>query len=1799
MPPNPDPNSANPSPRPADNKAEGRADGKVDSQVDSRKGHKRPFPWFWFGTFIGTLLGGLGLGLAAWAWIFINEDLSPLLSKTLSEELERSVEIGDVESITLNSIQVGPSQIGASKTDPTRLTAETIVVNVNPIEALFTSRLNLDIVVEEANGYLQQDPKKGWLNVDIPEQDNNNRDNNFKVRLARLRLRDSFLTMVPVSQTGDLLESIPVENLSGQLNVDPIIVDGEEAQRFRFELSGNPIRGGDLSLKGEVQPLPQTKVTAADANDEFNDLDNAADGASDDLNNAQDKSENAIATNLLVTATDTPVADVLRFTLASIAIPTDTVDIKSGIVSGSVDLGFRPNKPVDYSGTLSVEKASLTTQAIPLPIENISGKTQFQGNQWTIDRLKASYGEIDAIAQGLLDFDNGYALDVKTQNVTVEEFVATTGLKLPVPVAGNFNGTAQISGPINSPLVAGSAVATELLTVDKVAFTTAGANLLYKDRTLYIDDIAATPTTGGSLRGSGQVRFTAGSPFAFDLTGRSLPAREIAQLYNVNPNFQIGLVSADVAVVSNNGNLTTNIRWNAPAAQYPASGIIDINGRTLAFRNTKVAVGGGLVTGTGTLVNDQWQANVNIDSVDLGSFSTAVNGDINGQLGLSGSTQNASLNAIAAQGNLTFANGLAAFSSPQNTFFQDFTAPLSAQVAWNGQTLNVINASSDRLTASGTLTPSFANGFALEQFDLALNAQDYALSELPFDIPEQLALAGRGTFNGRVTGSPSAPNASGNIQLANLAVNLLPFESSLAGTLNYTTSSGLDLDVSGTRDKIALNLGPFQNSPSLNAGAGTIPPIAFDVNWRDAFATGQTQGDILNVQASNFPLAFLNFPPGNLSDIGQLRGTLSTNAAINLNNQTLAGNFTVDQLGLGYINIGRIGGQVRYADSIATLAGGQLVFNENLYDVSGTLSLAGSQPSYSLNAATSSGNIQNILSALSIYRLEDFRRGLTPPAWANANLSKTELDAILATRATGRPEAAVLEQLRRLAELQALEAESVLEAESEPLPPLKELDGPFAGNIQLNGTGGDFKVDFDIAGNNWTWGDDYSAQDVVARGSLTPNVLTLEPVRLASTVAKPPRAAIATDLPAETGQPETSDTPKATGELTGESTNEPTGEPEIAAVTLAGQLVFGRDTELTSSLQANAQNLEVGLLRDIFEIPIDIEGFANATANLGGTLANPQLRGEASLETASINGTPIETADAQFIYQNARLKLESKLIATAPDNPLMLVAQIPYAFNFMDTQPQTSDIDIKINVADEGLALLNIFNDQVAWESGEGEVSLNVGGTLSNPEIQGFATLQNAVLSARILPDLLTDVNAQAKFVGDRIIVETLEGNFSEGKLTAAGTFPLLNPIATGVDISALSLPANNPGTPAAENAEVDFPENFNPLFPQPLSPERPLTFNFEDIDLNLENLYEGGVYGQIVVGGSALLRGPQIGGEVILSNGQISLPDGSGNSSVDDTVAGVSPENPIPISLNNATGIVPAFRNLRLTLGDSVRITQGNLLNFVADGTLALNGSPQDLEPEGTINLRSGRVNLYTTVFRLRGRDNTAVFTPETGISNPFLDVSLRATVPEVNTNTGPLTASPFDNGEVADTSVGFETTGSLRTIRVRADVVGPANTIFENLELSSSPSRSEDELIALIGGGFINALESTVGSLSGSNNGDGFQGLINLVGGALLNNVQDAIGNALSVSELRLFPVTSANRSNAEANEDNGIDFGAEVGFDITDSTTFSILKVLTDSTNPEFGINYRLTDELNVRGTTNFEDVNQVLLEYELRF
>ncbi|HEY9877829.1 MAG TPA: translocation/assembly module TamB domain-containing protein, partial [Leptolyngbyaceae cyanobacterium] len=665
---------------------------------------------------------------------------------------------------------------------------------------------------------------------------------------------------------------------------------------------------------------------------------------------------------------------------------------------------------------------------------------------------------------------------------------------------------------------------------------------------------------------------------------------------------------------------------------------------------------------------------------------------------------------------------------------------------------------------------------------------------------------------------------------------------------------------------------------------------------------------------------------------------------------------------------------------------------------------------------------------------------------------------------------------------------------------------------------------------------------------------------------------------------------------------------------LNGEVGLDPEDETPRTLGINAANVPLASLRKPLRLPSSIQGSLSANASVTGSPANPQLRGVIGLANTTINNNPIQSAQANFLYQDARLRLQSSLVVDSPDDPLTLSASIPYRLPFAKQQPASSDLAVDIDVRDEGIALLNLFNRAVSWESGKGAVNLTVRGNWedgSAPDITtlaGTANFEDATVRAEVLPEPLTNIDGQIRFQQDRIIVEKLTGEFSKGNLFAQGALPLLNPIQTEFDPDpeAFNTAAVGAEIARSANAGTDSTSSLASVpaepgtAPQPDAPigvaDTPLTLNAENIALNFKGIYNGQVNGQIQVGGSIFLYGPIIHGSVVLSQGRLSLPNGNfSDLSTQPVVASSSKRG------GTFTPLPPSLDDLSLFLDDDIRIIVPGIVDVAAQGGISVNGIFPALEPTGRIRLPSGRVNLVTTQFRLSGDDNYAEFRPTLGLE-PYLKATLRAAVPASSGNATTLVQGTFFPGnEVSDAPVdrlGFNQTG-VETVRIQAQVEGPVSQVADlrGVTLTSTPSRSESEIISLISGGFFTALESTLGTVGGS--GDSFQGLIALAGTALLNNIQDVLGSALNLSELRLYTTTDAR---GVQGTNNSLDFGGEIGFALSPSISVSIQKTFTTITPAQFNVRYRLSDQFTVRGTTSYENFREssgLLLEYESRF
>ncbi|MGD1942414.1 MAG: translocation/assembly module TamB domain-containing protein [Leptolyngbyaceae cyanobacterium] len=1511
------------------------------------------------------------------------------------------------------------------------------------------------------------------------------------------------------------------------------------------------------------------------------------------------------------------------------AVAAGTIDARNGydltgeifpVALADIAAAFDFEPPIPAEGTLKAEVVEITGPlAQPLIAGNILStdvvtldKVQFANMATRLSYSAAGLAfanlSLEPLAGGSLTGEGALsfgrpatlALQLTGQDLPADAIGQAYGLPDTV-VIGPVALEADINGPVNdlSGLVTWDApagtyptngtaeIAANTLVVRNAAIaggTASGTATLNAGQ--WTADVAAQGLQLGVFNrslegvvGGGDVRL-AGSTADFSLRGIRGDGDITAALLGGTFNSQVALANgtwtADITTRDFPvGQFAANVPVDRINADARLSGSVDdFSLAALQGEGTvAAAIAGGTVTSDFRLANGAWQADGQGNGLQLGQFSTALQGTGDATFQLAGNLDELTPAGVRGRANIRLSDGLATLAGTNAALAQS-RSPLDASLAWDGRQLQIESLETAGLFASGTVTPQFTgpNAPSIAAIDLGLIAENYDLATLPVTLPPVLGLEGQADFQGRLTGTPSNLNFAGDLALANLALNDLVFEPLLAGDVNFSSQNGLVVSLLGVEDEISVTFDPQPRQLDVTVRAG------------ESVAIATTEGDLLQAQLYSFPISALNLPPAD-SEYGSLRGQVEfANATVNLNDFSTTGQFDIQNLGIGFYSVDRLFGGFSYADGVARLANGQILMADRdvrgeaiatrTYDVSGRYSLNQS-PQLQATLSTEAGELRDVLEVLKIQELADFRRGFTPNEGFIPK-SPEEAEAILATTSAGDPNGTLLDQLRRLSEIMELEVQEEIQASQSTIPPLSELQGAFNGVVDISADlPEDLRVTFDLNGQAWRWGPDISADVVLAQGGYRNGLITLAPLQFSSQ-----------------------------------------GETADSSVSFAGEFSLDPADNENRLMTVEVANVPSRQLEDLANLPFTLTGDVNGTAELRGRLSAPNLSGQLQIADGTLNGAPIEQVEATFAYVNARAGLDAELLLVGADDPLTLSARLPYQLGFVEQPPTDTSYRLVANVKDEGFALLNLFTRQVAWESGEGTMILDLeGDTAQNngipSEFQGLVTLNGATISSSTLPVPMTDITGRIRLspanLGS-IVVEDLTGQFSEGQLMAEGVFPLFVPLPSQATESApetadspAAEPVETTDTPPTEDAlesedtsetadaaESEDGDGSSDQVPDSFD-ARPLTLDLENIALNLKGLYNGQVNGEMQLLGS-LLAGPVLSGEIDLTRGTITIPEG--NNAVAVT----------PSTSDRSTGesFLPPFRfdNLRLVLARNINIVQGNLLDVTARGGLRLDGTIDNLRPTGTIQLPSGRVGIFTVALRLAGDNDRAEFR---GNFDPILDVTLQTSLPDASSFSEGIgvTTSPFPQNEVSDNTlneIGLTQQGNS-LVRINARYTGTASELADlttdsrNLELTSSPARSQQEIVSLLSGNVIGALDAL------GNSDDALAGLGTFLGSALLSNVRDFLGDTVPLSEFRIFQVTE---SSGGVNDSE--DIGGEIGFDVTSNISVSVLKVLTNDTPFQFNTRYRLSDQFTLRGTTSYEDFSDrtgVLLEYETRF
>ncbi|MEO1521951.1 MAG: translocation/assembly module TamB domain-containing protein [Cyanobacteria bacterium J06633_2] len=1290
-----------------------------------------------------------------------------------------------------------------------------------------------------------------------------------------------------------------------------------------------------------------------------------------------------------------------------------------------------------------------------------------------------------------MNLETGYNLTAQVPSVTLDELKETVNLDIPFTADGAFATDVSVSGELRDPVVSGVVRNTQPLEIDQLNFETVIATFQLSAPVLDVQDIAIIPEVGGAITGSGQVNLEADGGVFFDMRLADIPGDAVVNAYDITlPNdYRVGLLNADVEVFGPYNDIQAVADWRLRDSSFPGGGTIRYTGSTVRVQNTQLTVEGGTVTADATvdLNRGQWQADVNTQQVDVSQFSPQVQGILSSDLTASGQLDNFSPEAIALSGRAQVADAEARLSPNSPSLLEP--GNWNTAFRWTGNGIQVETFTAPGVEANGFIEASLTDGPAIGNIDLNVALQQYDLrrieSLLPSAIQQQAQVQGLVSFDGQLNGTLQNPAIIGSAQLNNLAINALTFDSQMEGDVQFSLANGGTVDLQGGGDRIFAQIDD------------RYLPTAFEIRNRDeriaeadTFSiTGQTQGDILSAEVRNFRLSELQFNPLPNQAIGQVRGVVNANIQANVanrSNPSVRGSVAIAQPALGYIAADRFTGELSYQNGNAALNNGELQLGESLYRLSARANVLDSTLPYQANLTIEDGRVQDVLTALQLFTLDDIRRGFEAP--------QQEGSSALATTAIGLPSTTpLLNQLTYIAALVARQEAAIAQQENALIPPLEELEGNFEGTISATGSvQSGFLVDFDINGNDWAWGRFDQPNTFVASGSATPQAISIEPFRF-----------------------ESGDT----------------------LVNFDGQVGF---TQQSGTLEI--ANVPAELIQEFVALPVDLEGDIEARVEIDGSLDDPDLDGFITLADAQLNDTPLEEVTVDFTYDEARLIADGNIFITGQEG-MTIEGNIPYALPFMSRQPDSDQIFVELDIQNEGLAFLDLVsNGQAIWGGGEGDVDIQATGTLTQPLLQGRATFTDGTISSPLLSHPIANITGTANFDLDRIRIEQLGAQFDDGQITLTGALPIFNALAS---------------------------EQRNPL-----------TLSFEETPIGLEDLISATIDGDVRVTGAVLA--PTISGEVNISDGRafaLNLVRNRSNLTTTEATGNTSTAD----SASNSFLDRVQLDDFTVTLSDSLQIVGRPVFELAAIGDLVLNGSLSDIRPDGTIQLTNGWINIVSTQFRLsRDSANTATFAPENGL-DPTLDVQLVARVREVD-RTPIAPSSPFAGSEVADQTA-VPTFGGLQTVEVFATVDGRASELSDSLELTSDPTRSESQIVALLGGQTIDAFQS--GNVTG--------GVAAFVGSGFLAGLGNDIANTLGISEFSIFPTTGDIGGESRL----PLSIGVEVGFDITDEFSISVLEILDGGSSTQFNFRYELTDRIRLRASTDLDEDSRAIIEFRNSF
>jgi len=1337
-------------------------------------------------TVLGAIAGFLG-------WQYLRQILPDIISDELSSALDRPIQLGELERFDLAGLRFGETIIPPTGEDWNWLRVQETEISFNPALLVFqrTFRPHLRLVRPEIN--IRQRRDRAW---EVEPPGTASEAGRVRTEIGSFEIREAQLSIGPLVNV-QLFERLPEGVVSSEkivfedVNIG-VYLRGRDNQLFALDMDGQQ-KNGTFELRGEGD------LVSGNANFAVQAADMPINQVNPGLGSNLFLADGYLSANLEARLRP---EETERLTLQGVAslrdgeafilgLPSYFDDIQSRLrfqgqqvifedtrlqfdtigieVSGQaspqagfdmavalpevsleqVEQAFQQPLPLPASGTFSLRSqltgplaeptiAGQVQNVTPITVDRVAFTTaqgRIVGNRevLTLEDLRlipqiggsvTAQGEISFLATELIEDElppTAIALTAIAQ-LPLDALTELYEWNLPDRVRlGTLNATVQTSGSLMQP------TATVNWALQDGTATGQGA-IAYANDTLTLQN-TALQISEGRFTATGQANLLSG---ALDIAAQTdLPLDQLATDWAiaVPTGLTLGQLQADVGLTGFLQNPRLDARWDLSGGAVPANGYLRYGNQLLAVQDTRLWIGDRplLATGTANFNTDTWQLGLSGSNLILNQISPQLLGTANVDLQASGPLADWRPAAMQATGNLAFSQGIPLALTGAETLLE---GPLAIAVDWDGTRLQIPQLTAPGLDVSGQLTTITTSANDLPEItgmDFDVRLADYDLRQLNALSPSETLppLQGVLDFVGQLRGTPTQPDLQGAITLRDTALGTFFLASEVRGPVAVMPGQGVRLNLTGDDTRI-----------QFETAADWLPTVLLFEN-RDVIARANRRGDWLRGDIRNFPLQALGLHPVREPNLGLLSGVLTSELAVNLRDLSQPegrARFAIARPALGHLSATAFEGQVSLFDQTLRLTDAALELPNSQFDLTAHVDLQ-TPITVAANISTNDARLEDVLAALQLYDWADLQRGLNADEFGHA--------ADIGVLAIGQPDAPFPDQMNAARAARQRQDEWAAVQAQRRLPALGDLTGAFSADIAL--TAGEAQsptLDFQIAGQDWTWGTDPFPNQFMAQGSLRDEVLTLDPVRFTAG--------------------------DAIAQLTG----------QFAVDQLNTQL---RITDVP--LAPFAQWLES---------PLPIEGKVNAIADLTGTLYNPALRGTLATDAFQVNDYPLDL-DTQFQYRDAWLRFDGALQGTATA-PLSLQGQVPYALPFMTVQPSSDQLLIQATLPSAGFDLLDVLSPYVVWQGGEGHLQLEARGPIQSPELLGLLEFQDAAIGSEIFPSGITELTGSLRLGRDQILSSSLQGNWLDGHFALMGEVPLLtlaDPVASPLTLTLAQLQFN------------------------------------------------------------------------------------------------------------------------------------------------------------------------------------------------------------------------------------------------------------------------------------------------------------------------------------------------------------------------------------------------------------------------